>query len=235
MREHTETIAPPRALWVSFPLGRPFGVPEDSHFQRRVLLATLGLLEADAGPVLAEFGEDIPQQEDAEAEGWACPVNFGAPPDADSDQQAALIRELRSLLPWYDRSRDRRGRTTVGASGCDPETALVFVVGFLDGFPESPRSDLSVEETFKQCVEDLRALYTEAATAEPGATSPESVQSWLWNETAFGRLLLELHQRFLHGPHAGLKSLAEHGLVPRVILESHGQVRPPRPDWHTPQ
>ena len=29
VREHTETTHPPRALWVTFELGRPLGVPDD--------------------------------------------------------------------------------------------------------------------------------------------------------------------------------------------------------------
>ena len=44
VREHTAAMNPPRALWVPFILGRPFGVPNDPAFQRRVLLAVLGLL-----------------------------------------------------------------------------------------------------------------------------------------------------------------------------------------------
>ena len=44
IRKHTEIIKPPRALWVSFELGRPFGKPNDSDFQSRVLSAALDLL-----------------------------------------------------------------------------------------------------------------------------------------------------------------------------------------------
>ena len=36
IREHSEAIGPTRALWVPFPLGRPWGVPEDPDFQRVV-------------------------------------------------------------------------------------------------------------------------------------------------------------------------------------------------------
>lgn len=58
IREHTTTMRPPRALWVPFPLGRPFGAPDDPALQRRTLLAALKLLEADAGPVLDDFPVD---------------------------------------------------------------------------------------------------------------------------------------------------------------------------------
>ena len=58
IREHTETIKPPRALWVPFELGRPFGVPNDSEFQRSVLEHALDLLERSSGAVLEDFPEE---------------------------------------------------------------------------------------------------------------------------------------------------------------------------------
>lgn len=44
VRPHMEKSANPRGLFVPFPLGRPLGKPGDAAFQRRVLLAALGLL-----------------------------------------------------------------------------------------------------------------------------------------------------------------------------------------------
>ena len=41
IRVHTETIKPPRALWVPIDLGRPLGTPNDSAFQKRVLVSAL--------------------------------------------------------------------------------------------------------------------------------------------------------------------------------------------------
>ena len=46
IRPQTENTKPPRALWVPFELGRPFGPPDDAAFQKRVLLAALRLLGA---------------------------------------------------------------------------------------------------------------------------------------------------------------------------------------------
>jgi len=39
IRPQAENTKPPRALWVPFELGRPFGPPSDAAFQKRVLLA----------------------------------------------------------------------------------------------------------------------------------------------------------------------------------------------------
>lgn len=63
VREHTEAIRPPRALWVPFELGRPLGQPNDSEFQMRVLRACLGLLDADSGPCWKTTGKTfLPMQ-----------------------------------------------------------------------------------------------------------------------------------------------------------------------------
>ena len=61
VREHTAGYRPPRFLWVPFPLGRPFGAPDEPAFQSRVLRAALALLERDDGPVILEdFPDDAP-------------------------------------------------------------------------------------------------------------------------------------------------------------------------------
>mgnify|MGYP005853247089 FL=1 len=79
IREHTEIIRPPRALWVPFELGRPLGAPDDPKFQRRVLLAALELFDSVEGPLLVDFPDDAPGasvESDQTVEGWACPVGF---------------------------------------------------------------------------------------------------------------------------------------------------------------
>ena len=55
IREHTEQIRPPRALWVPFELGRPFGPPNHPEFQTDVLRTVLDLFKKEAGPVLEDY------------------------------------------------------------------------------------------------------------------------------------------------------------------------------------
>ena len=58
----TENTRPPRALWVPFELGRPFGPSSDPAFQKRVILAALRLVEREDGPVIVEdFPDDDPR------------------------------------------------------------------------------------------------------------------------------------------------------------------------------
>ena len=81
VREHTEKIRPPRALWVTFELGRPLGIPDDAPFQRRVVKAALDLLARTDGPLIGDYPEHV--TEAADFTGWACPINL-APAQVDS-------------------------------------------------------------------------------------------------------------------------------------------------------
>ena len=57
MREHTEKIKPPRALFVPFRHGYPLGRPHEPELQHAVIEAALRLLEDDslAPPALVDF------------------------------------------------------------------------------------------------------------------------------------------------------------------------------------
>jgi len=55
LREITEKIRPPRALFVPFPLGYPLGRPHDAELQMRIMRAAFALLERNDVPVLEEF------------------------------------------------------------------------------------------------------------------------------------------------------------------------------------
>jgi len=56
LREITVRVDPPRALFVDFPLGYPLGDPNNAALQRRIILATLALLNERVPPsVLRDF------------------------------------------------------------------------------------------------------------------------------------------------------------------------------------
>jgi hypothetical protein len=195
IRRHTEITKPPRALWVSFELGRPLGSPNDPVFQKRVLLAALKLLEAPTGPVLEDFPEDIPASTDTITT-LACPVNFAQNEGdlGETDQLcAAFKREMVAMRPWYDIALEKHGRTTVGASRIDLDTIGDFICSFLtDAEPQNPRDDLSLAYTLKLAADDLKAYYTEGITAQPGQESASSrvLSDWFWGETVAAKVLL---------------------------------------------
>jgi|SRR5260370_14380154 hypothetical protein len=52
LREITERVAPPRALFVDFPLGYPLGTPDDDLLQTRIILAAFQLLAERIPPAI---------------------------------------------------------------------------------------------------------------------------------------------------------------------------------------
>jgi hypothetical protein len=184
---------------VPFELGRPLGVPKDPVFQKRVLLATLKLLEAANGPVIEDFSEDAPIEEEA-LTGLACPVDFSQG-DADFTETetlcAALNREMQSMRPWYDLALQKRGRTTVGISGVDLDALGDFICAFLTGgAPENPREDIDLPYTLNLATDDLKAYYFEAITTQPGQESASSrvLSDWFYQETVAGKVLFALSE-----------------------------------------
>ena len=106
-------MQPPRALWVSFPLGRPLGKPGDAEFQHKVINAALDLLNRPEGPVLEDYPEDAPAL-NMEAAAPACPVTFANSLSSSDTWEDRLLFDLSTIMPWYDLSCRRRGRSLVG-------------------------------------------------------------------------------------------------------------------------
>ena len=199
VREPPETIRPPRALWVTFELGRPLGIPDDADFQRRVLRATAELLERTDGPLIADYPEDV--TEEADFTGWACPINL-APQATDT-----LAAEIDRLATWHDQVVARTGRTTTGVSGLDMPAAGALLSGALAG-------ELPPAQSLKEAIDDLRAYYLEAASGFPDPGTSKTRKAWLWDETLFGKALLALQPKLAASADPQHKILANLTLIP---------------------
>ncbi len=217
IRKHTETIQPPRALWVSFELGRPFGVPNDPDFQRRVLSAALDLFNEKEGPILAEYPADADYRG---LEGpWACPIDL-SPAENDLSEVGRLIiafkSEMNQLRNWYDIAVEKRGRTTVGVSAVNLDNLAEFISSFLtDKQPENPNPDFPLPHTLNLATDDLKAFYTEAVTAQPGPTgTPDQLADWFYGQTAAGRLLYAIRDKGVQSDDKYLKIVAGVLIIP---------------------
>ena len=217
IRDHTERIRPPRALWVPFELGRPLGEPGDAGFQTRVLRAALQLVTRSDAPVLLDFPDDAPGARRPEDEaGWSCPLPL-PPREEPTDLAEAFRRELAGLLTWYALSLERRGRTTVGLAGLEPKDLGDFLSAFAgEGLPESPSEDVPLAVAFKHATADLKALYGEAALAKPASPRPNGAElgRWFWNDTHAGAFLQALSRQLGQGDDPSLQLIARAMLVP---------------------
>ncbi len=224
VRPHMERTKPPRGLWVPFPLGRPLGEPEDAAFQRRVLMAALGLLERRNGPVLlVDFLDDAPSMADTPA--WLPQVVLQprpyAPPSDLGAWAAALAVELAAVGPHWEAAQHRFGRTIVGNSRLRPEQWVPFAARFLAGeVPESPVAGLSPAVLVRYIADDLKALYSEAVQAIGPQPSMAQVNRWFWGQTLAADFLRALRSAAMVSTHDGFNTAGSRFLVPAPFVQS---------------
>jgi hypothetical protein len=218
-------MRPPRALWVPFMLGRPFGAPNEPDFQRGVLRALLSLFERSSGPVLEDYPEEAPTVDVPEG-GFACPVSFASVMPKAAGLARALYDEIAQLAPWYDLAVRRRGRTTVGISGLTVVEAANHAASYLDGAPRPAAvSGLSAGIALKRACDDLKAYYYEAAAAQPGHLAPQAIDSWFWRETACARVFLAIQQVCARSADESLQPLGKLSLIPRFVTNIPAQAQ----------
>ena len=185
IRLHAERSRPPRALWVPFELGRPFGAPGNPLFQTRVINAALALLERDDGPVILEdFDDDEPDTEDDS--------DWQPPKITRTDD---LVAEVLTLGPIFAARSASTGRTTVGLSRLEMNDAAAFIARLDSSDPlPNPRADLADVLLMRYAVDDLKAYYLESASAT-GHPSSRQLNGWLWHETQLARCVWSLLRR----------------------------------------
>src|SRR2546428_14030574 len=189
VREHTEKVKPPRALYVPFPFGHASGRPDDPELQHDVLRAALDRLLEPAGRVLRDFPEDAEPGDQPPAPPQASGIT---PAEQVPDDVAMETTQMRRYHErWLEKSG---GRTLLALTGI-PATRFRGVVRFLEGFadgqdvdmPERP-PDLPLPSFVRYCADDLKALYFEGHLAMKPAAGGEQIARWFWGETGSGRL-----------------------------------------------
>src|SRR5262245_14306816 len=196
VREHTEKVKPPRALFVPFPFGHALGRPDDPELQHRVLRAALDLLAERSGPVLRDFPDDAEPGDQPAAPAQASGVPATAAIPDDPALEATQMRQYHEQ--WVARNG---GRTAFGLTGI-PATRFRGVIRFLQGFAagddadldERPR-DVPLPGFIRWCADDLKALYFEGRMAMKPSAGGDEIARWFWGETAAGQLLRRVGQR----------------------------------------
>jgi hypothetical protein len=218
IRPQTENTKPPRALWVPFELGRPFGPPSDPVFQRRVLLTALRLLEGEEGPVVIEdFAGDDPRARPDQA--WHSPVL----PATSGDLGERLVAELALLQDAHRNWIAQHGRTTVGLSGLAILAAGYYVAEWVLGkSPPSPREGYSAPLLMRFAVDDVKAYCLEAAAAGTARPSSRQLGDWLWNDSATGAALHALREICLASDDERVKLIAGNFIVPAARVRAGG-------------
>jgi hypothetical protein len=215
IRPQAERTKPPRALWVPFELGRPFGPPNDPAFQRRVVLAALGMLVEDGGPVrISDFPDDDPRARPDPA--WQPPFMPAAVASGDAQSLASRMEaEILLLQGAHRRWMEQYGRSTVGLSGLAIGDGARYVADWLRGRdPPSPRDGFSAPLILRFAVDDLKAYGLEAAGAGTAKPSSRQLTDWFWNETATGAALHALREVLRAHSDERLRLIVSNFMVP---------------------
>ena len=217
----TENTKPPRALWVPFELGRPFGPPSAAAFQKRVVLAALRMLERGNGPVvIKDFPDDDPRAMPDPT--WRPPHTPGAVAAGSAELLAALLEaEIRLLQDAHERWVAQRGRTTVGLSGLPIDDCARYVADWLRGkTPPSPREGFSAPLILRFAVDDVKAYCLEAAAAGTARPSSRQLGDWFWEQSATGAAIHVLREALQASDDDRLKLIVANFMVPATRVRS---------------
>ncbi|MFH2132697.1 MAG: hypothetical protein ABIK68_20125 [bacterium] len=136
----------------------------------------------------------------------------------DTEQLTARFKEeITGMRQWYDMAVAKRGRTTIGASKMSPEEIGEFLSTLISGqIPESPRTDITITYLVNLALNDLRAYYSEAITAQPGqeSLSSNTINSWYWTETAASKAVYTLRDVCKSSEDRSLKKAGKLLLIP---------------------
>ena len=199
IREQSEAVRPPRALWVPFALGRPLGSADSAEFQKNVMRAAFRMLETAVNPTIEDYPIEAPAE--AEPDNWVCPVNF---PVADTESITdRLIAEVNRLAPWSAETRKLRGRSLFGVTGAaiDQVESVARALGAMaeeGNVSLMPKSEINwtfeMPLLVRHLADDLRTFYHEAVAAQPGPNAPnhEALNNWIFGGTALGEALQEI-------------------------------------------
>ena len=182
VREHTEKVKPPRALFVPFPFGHALGRPNNPVLQHRVLRAALDLF--------AEPGDE------PAAPAQASSITPASQVPEDPAMETTQMRRYHEQ--WLARNG---GRTVFGLTGI-PATRFRGVIRFLQGFADGDDVDMAERPAtvplpgfIRYCADDLKTLYWEGHMAMKPAAGGDEIARWFWAETAAGQLLRRVRDR----------------------------------------
>jgi hypothetical protein len=169
-----------------------------------------------------EFTEDAPAT-DAQEGPLACPVSFVSTDKniSDTDRMvSAFTQEVAQMRNWYDLAVQKRGRTTVGITGMEPEKAADFLAAFVQGERDTnPQEGVSLATALRMAADDLKAFYFEAVTAQPGqSTDSATLANWFWSHTAAARIINAIREICLEIAGNEFQLLGTLLLVPRNQL-----------------
>lgn len=214
--KHAIAQPSPRALWVPFWYGRPFGAPDDPDFQRGVLDATLDLLQVPTGRVLREYHLDAPEM--PSPDDWQPPFDLPSPPPADAGIETiceAMEREVAEMANRHAMIAKKNNWSMTGLSKLN----LVTVSKLLSVFLRGEESESSITKrpglALKFGCQEIIDVYAECVL-DQSSDAPLAFRRWYWNRTSAGVAVRRLQEVALNSTDYRAKVTAQNrAFVPR--------------------
>jgi len=111
--------------------------------------------------------------------------------------QNARAGEVQELRTWFHMGTERTSRTTFGVSQLGIEQLGGMLVELSDSsIPDSWVDGVDLGGAVRLPVEDIKAFYQEAATAQPGSAYASSTElaDWFFHETEAGKQVLKARE-----------------------------------------
>ena len=196
--------------------------PNDEAFQHRVIAAALRLFETARGPVVLEdFPDDDPTAVDWP--GWQPLVDAAASIDFGGREALALRQEVLALAPFHERFVAANRRTTIGLSGLAIGDCARLLSAYLAGSaPASSDPSTNSVQALRWAVDDLKAYYLEAMSADAAMPSSRQVQSWFWDQTLAARAIIALRRQLLASDDKRSQAIGRMNLVPGAQVQRLG-------------
>jgi len=181
-----KSTAPPRGLYVDFPLGRPLGKPNDAAFQQAVLDHAFSLLESDS-QVVEDYADAIVD----DGAVLACTI----PPTDDPDAHPALA-EARGLRAAYNRTVATTGDRLGAFRVLGPDEVPDAIESFVRVAEGTPWKEAGIPGIPARVAQDIR-FYYEAAALSLADHVPEAFEAtrWFLRTTETGQVILRAREQ----------------------------------------
>ena len=186
IEDQIRSTAPPRGLFVDFPLGRPLGKPNDAAFQQGVIDRALSLLDA-TGPLVEAFDKAIIDDGSV----LACTM----PPIDDPDAHPA-VAEARGLRAAYNRTVAAHDGRIGAHRVVEPDDVPAAIESFIRVAEGTPWKEAGIPGIPARVTMDIRDYY-EAAAMSLADHTPNAFEAtrWFLRETETAKVILAARER----------------------------------------
>jgi hypothetical protein len=124
-----------------------------------------------------------------------------------------------AIAPFHERFVAVNRRTTIGISGLTIDDCARLLSAHIAGsLPATPELSNPVQ-ALRWAVDDLKAYYLEAMSADGAMPSSRQMQNWFWDHTLVARAIIALRRQLLASDDKRSQAIGRMNLVPGAQVQ----------------